>query len=188
MSGSPAAVITTSGTAAANLFPAVVEAEAGVPLILLTADRPPELRHTGANQTIDQVKLFGEAVRWFWEAGPAEDLPGSNAYWRASTARAVAESGGFDGRGGPVPPHLAFREPTVPASDDGRSQASPFSSQTGGRSAGRPWITARRPPAWTSPSFPRSRERNEGSWWWGGRGGLDVYATMLNLPTGSAGP
>ena len=145
VSGAPSAVITTSGTAAANLFPAVVEADAsGVPLILLTADRPPELRHTGANQTIDQVKLFGEIVRWFWEAGPAEDRPESNAYWRASVGRAAGEAGGWGGRPGPVHLNLAFREPTVPASDDGRSRASPFLSATEGRPGGNPWIKAGR--------------------------------------------
>ena len=146
-SGIPAAVITTSGTAVANLFPGVVEADAsGVPLILLTADRPPELRETGANQTIDQLKLFGESVRWFWEAGPAEDRPESNAYWRASTARAVAEARGWGGRPGPVHLNLSFREPTAPVSDDGRSRAEPFGSATEGRSDGRPWIAARRAP------------------------------------------
>src|SRR5262245_7276987 len=63
---SPAAVITTSGTAVANLFPAVIEAsKKKIPMIVLTADRPPELRHTGANQTIDQVKIFGDYARWF---------------------------------------------------------------------------------------------------------------------------
>lgn len=147
MSGFPAAVITTSGTAVANLFPAVVEADAsGVPLILLTADRPPELRQTGANQTIDQMKLFGEVVRWFWEAGPAEDRPESNSYWRASSARAVAEAQGWGGRSGPVHLNLTFREPTVPVSDDGRSQTQPFGSATKGRSQERPWNTARRTP------------------------------------------
>lgn len=143
--GVPAAMITTSGTAVANLFPAVVESDAsGVPLILLTADRPPELRETGANQTIDQLKLFGEAVRWFWEAGPAEDRPESNAYWRASAARAVAEARGWEGRPGPVHLNLNFREPTAPVHDDGRSRAEPFTSGTEGRPDGRPWITARR--------------------------------------------
>lgn len=141
----PAAVITTSGTAVANLFPGVVEADAsGVPLILLTADRPPEMRETGANQTIDQLKLFGEAVRWFWEAGPAEDSPESNSYWRASVARAVAEARGWKGRPGPVHLNLSFREPTAPVSDDGRSTATPFTSATEGRPDGRPWTTARR--------------------------------------------
>ncbi|MCQ3804360.1 MAG: 2-succinyl-5-enolpyruvyl-6-hydroxy-3-cyclohexene-1-carboxylic-acid synthase [bacterium] len=141
MSGSPAAVITTSGTAVANLSPAAVEADAsGVPLILLTADRPPELRLTGANQTIDQIKLFGEVVRWFWDAGPAEDRPESNAYWRASVARGVSEARGWSGRPGPVHLNLAFREPTVPAADDGRTRTTRFRSSTEGRPGGTPWV------------------------------------------------
>lgn len=66
--GRPAALITTSGTAMANALPAAIEADAaGVPLLLLSTDRPPELRASGANQTIDQVKMFGDAVRWFSE-------------------------------------------------------------------------------------------------------------------------
>ena len=70
--GEPVAVVTTSGTAGANVHPAVAEAhEARVPLIVLTADRPPELRARGAGQTIDQLKLFGDAVRWFCELGVA---------------------------------------------------------------------------------------------------------------------
>jgi 2-succinyl-5-enolpyruvyl-6-hydroxy-3-cyclohexene-1-carboxylate synthase len=66
-SGVPVAVTCTSGTAAANLAPAVIEAhEARVPLIVLTADRPPELRDVGAGQTIDQIKLYGSAAKWFF--------------------------------------------------------------------------------------------------------------------------
>src|ERR1700679_1453800 len=69
-SGRPVAVTCTSGTAAANLLPAVIEAsEARVPLIVLTSDRPPELRDVGAGQTIDQINLYGSAVRWFFEVG-----------------------------------------------------------------------------------------------------------------------
>src|SRR5947209_16524523 len=69
-SGRPVAVTCTSGTAAANLAPAVIEAFwARVPVIVLTADRPPELRDVGAGQSIDQVKLYGGAVKWFFEVG-----------------------------------------------------------------------------------------------------------------------
>ncbi|HPC10479.1 MAG TPA: thiamine pyrophosphate-binding protein, partial [candidate division Zixibacteria bacterium] len=64
----PAAVVVTSGTAAANLYPAVIEAAMdGVPLLVLTADRPPELRASGANQTIDQTKLYADYPRWFFD-------------------------------------------------------------------------------------------------------------------------
>src|SRR5690348_14161446 len=76
--GRPAVVCCTSGTAAANFHPAVIEASyARVPLLVCTADRPPELLDTGAGQTIDQTNLYGRAVRWFWEPGPPADEPGS---------------------------------------------------------------------------------------------------------------
>ena len=72
--GMPAIVLCTSGTAAANFHPAVLEAHHGrVPMIVSTADRPPELRDTGAGQTLDQAKLYGDAVRWFFDPGVPED-------------------------------------------------------------------------------------------------------------------
>ena len=72
-SGLPVAVTCTSGTAAAELLPAAIEAfEARVPLLLLTADRPPELREIGAGQAIDQLKLYGSATKWFFEVGTHE--------------------------------------------------------------------------------------------------------------------
>lgn len=111
-SGTPVPVVTTSGTATANLHPAVLEAfHSGVPLIVLTADRPPELRGRGANQTIDQTGLYGTAVQFFAEVGVPEDRPGQNAAWRAVVCRALAASG-------PAHLNLAFREPLVPTAGD----------------------------------------------------------------------
>ena len=141
-SGRPAAVIVTSGSAVANLHPAVVEADTGhVPVVLLTADRPPELRHTGANQAIEQLGIFGRAPRWQVDLGVAEDRPGAVAHWRSSAARAVAAALG-DGLAPPGPVHLdlPFREPTVPLSDDGRSHAPAVTTPLEGRPEQRPWV------------------------------------------------
>ncbi|HEV2260631.1 MAG TPA: 2-succinyl-5-enolpyruvyl-6-hydroxy-3-cyclohexene-1-carboxylic-acid synthase [Streptosporangiaceae bacterium] len=115
----PVAVLCTSGTAAANFHPAVIEAdESGVPLLVLTADRPPELRGTGANQAIDQIKLYGGAVRWFCEAGVPERRAGAVAYWRSlacqAWAHAAGRAGGFGQDSGPVHLNLAFRDPLTP--------------------------------------------------------------------------
>ena len=92
-SGRPAPLLCTSGTAAANFHPAVLEAHHGrVPMIVCTADRPPELRDAGAGQTVDQLKLYGDAVRWFHEADVPGDRPGVGAEWRALASRSVAEA------------------------------------------------------------------------------------------------
>lgn len=108
--GKPAVLLCTSGTAAAEFHPAVVEAfYSRTPLIVLTADRPPELRDVGANQAIDQQHLYGTAVRWFFDPGPPVDIPGAPRMWRRLAARAVAEAAE-----GPVHINLPFREPLVP--------------------------------------------------------------------------
>jgi 2-succinyl-5-enolpyruvyl-6-hydroxy-3-cyclohexene-1-carboxylate synthase len=133
--GRPAVVLCTSGTAAANFHPAVLEAHhARVPLVVCTADRPPELRDTGAGQAIGQLKLYGDAVRWFCDPGAPEDREGVGAFWRATAARAVAEALGP--AAGPVHLNLPFREPLVPT-------GAPLVDAPG-RSDGRPW-TARAP-------------------------------------------
>jgi 2-succinyl-5-enolpyruvyl-6-hydroxy-3-cyclohexene-1-carboxylate synthase len=109
-SGRPVAVLVTSGTAAAELHPAVVEAHhAGVALVVCTADRPPELRDVGAPQTIDQNRLYGSAVRWYADPG-VPDSAGRDR-WRAFAARALAQTAGPPT--GPVHLNLPFREPLV---------------------------------------------------------------------------
>ncbi len=114
--GRPTAVLCTSGTAAANLHPAVCEAdEAGVPLIVLTADRPPELRGIGAGQTIDQLKLFGSAARWFCDLGTHDADDRGLLHFRSVACRAYAASRG-DPRPGPVHLNVPFRDPLGPES------------------------------------------------------------------------
>ncbi|MCX6580862.1 MAG: 2-succinyl-5-enolpyruvyl-6-hydroxy-3-cyclohexene-1-carboxylic-acid synthase [Candidatus Aminicenantes bacterium] len=111
----PAALICTSGTAAANFFPAIIEtSKKKLPLILLTADRPPELRETGAHQTIDQVKLYGNYVRWFVDL-PAPDLQISPGMLLTTIDQAVFRAKDpMSGPPGPVHLNCMFREPLAP--------------------------------------------------------------------------
>src|SRR6476469_4490798 len=106
----PVAITCTSGTAAANLMPAVVEAhEARVPLIVLTADRPPELRDTGAGQAIDQLKIYGSFAKWFVEVGNHEPSRDTAVHLRALACRAFYTAAG--GRPGVVHLNFPLREP-----------------------------------------------------------------------------
>lgn len=111
-SGMPVAIITTSGTAVANLLPAVLEAHhSGVPLIVITADRPKELRGVGANQTTNQVGIFGEAVRFCEDIeAPVGDVDLDAVKALAERAVSVA-TGDFTQRAGPVHLNICFREP-----------------------------------------------------------------------------
>ncbi|MEA2159943.1 MAG: 2-succinyl-5-enolpyruvyl-6-hydroxy-3-cyclohexene-carboxylate synthase [Solirubrobacteraceae bacterium] len=140
-SGRPVALSCTSGTAAANLAPAVIEAHhARVPLVVLTADRPPELREVGAGQTIDQVKLYGGAVKWFFEVGVHDATPQSLRWIRTLACRAYWTA--LAGRPGPVHLNFPLREPLVL---DAELPADPT-----GRAGNRPYVTFEAP----SPAAP----------------------------------
>jgi 2-succinyl-5-enolpyruvyl-6-hydroxy-3-cyclohexene-1-carboxylate synthase len=113
----PVAVVSTSGTAAVNFAPAVVEAYyARVPLVVLTADRPPELRDVGANQTIDQIRLYGSHVKWSADVPLPEASDEAIRYARVLACRAAATA--RDGQPGPVHLNFPFREPLVPTGDE----------------------------------------------------------------------
>jgi 2-succinyl-5-enolpyruvyl-6-hydroxy-3-cyclohexene-1-carboxylate synthase len=139
--GAPVCVAMTSGTAVANLGPAVVEANyARVPLIILSANRPYELLGTGANQTMEQLGYFGTQVRVNISLGLAEDAPEKmdefNAQWRSATCRVlVAATGSRTANAGPVQFDIPLREPLVPDRDHDPSTS--YAPQ--GRPAGKPW-------------------------------------------------
>jgi 2-succinyl-5-enolpyruvyl-6-hydroxy-3-cyclohexene-1-carboxylate synthase len=117
-SGDPTPLVCTSGTAAANYHPAVVEAnQARVPLVLLTADRPPELRDSGANQTVDQEKLFGDAVRWYRDLPEPEATGRKLRRLRVDAARALATATGTPS--GPVHLNVPFSKPLEPVAVPG---------------------------------------------------------------------
>jgi 2-succinyl-5-enolpyruvyl-6-hydroxy-3-cyclohexene-1-carboxylate synthase len=129
-SGLPVAVTCTSGTAAAELLPAAIEAhEARIPLLILTADRPPELRENGAGQAIDQLKIFGSAAKWFFEVGTHEANPERLPWIRTLACRAYATA--LEGRPGVVHLNFPLREPLVtdeplPADGSGRADGVPY--------------------------------------------------------------
>ncbi len=136
----PVAVVVTSGTAVANLLPSVVEASlARVPLVVLTANRPAELRDRGAPQTIDQVRIFGGHVRWFAELPLLDGAPETRRHVRSVVGRAVATARA--GPAGPVHLDIPFREPLVPAGALGPLEAEadetwtarPFTTVVAGR-------------------------------------------------------
>jgi 2-succinyl-5-enolpyruvyl-6-hydroxy-3-cyclohexene-1-carboxylate synthase len=150
-SRAPVSILCTSGTAAANLLPAVVEAHyAQLPLVVLTADRPPELRDCGADQTIDQVRLFGSHVRWYAESAMPEATEGMLRYARALASRAVAEALGPPA--GPVHLNLPFREPLEPRAASRGAQG--VGSGVGARGRGeRGWANTRRAPIAPTPDL-----------------------------------
>src|SRR5450631_1987205 len=136
----PAAVFTTSGTAVANLHPAVLEAShAAVPLIIISADRPAELLGTAANQTTDQTHLFGGAVRMVHQLGAPDRREGQNAVWRSVVGRLYAAATGATGPdAGPVHLNVPLREPLVPdLQDDGE-----WPEGLLGRDGAVPWVRA----------------------------------------------
>ncbi|WP_210364809.1 2-succinyl-5-enolpyruvyl-6-hydroxy-3-cyclohexene-1-carboxylic-acid synthase [Bacillus sp. REN3] len=113
----PVALLCTSGTAAANYYPAVIEAAISrVPLIVLTADRPHELRDVGAPQAIDQIHLYGKNVKWFVEMATPEKTDDMIRYARTVCARAAATASSHPA--GPVHLNFPFREPLIPVMDD----------------------------------------------------------------------
>ncbi len=115
--GEPVAILCSSGTAAANFLPAVVESyHDRVPLLVLTADRPPELRQFGAAQTIDQINLYGSHVKWFVDMPVPDELSSLQAH--AATVAARAISSAMQTPQGPVHINFPFREPLLPAADE----------------------------------------------------------------------
>jgi 2-succinyl-5-enolpyruvyl-6-hydroxy-3-cyclohexene-1-carboxylate synthase len=142
---SPVALLCTSGTAAANFHPAVVEAfYARVPLVVLTANRPPELREWGAGQTIDQTHLYGSHVRWFAEAPTPAATGPRIRHARALACRAVQVAVGPPA--GPVHLDLPFREPLDlrPVPEDGTSDLARREPLAAAGRPDRPWVGVRR--------------------------------------------
>lgn len=148
-SESPVMIVTTSGTAVANLLPAVMEASLShVPLLICSADRPPELRDTEANQTMDQVRMFGTHTRWFFDLPcPTAEMPNAEAFIASTMRHAVTCAA--TGDPGPVHLNFMFREPLVPAASEmpqrqARSELLPsLESESGGGPAALPDVVKR---------------------------------------------
>ncbi|MFL6153516.1 MAG: 2-succinyl-5-enolpyruvyl-6-hydroxy-3-cyclohexene-1-carboxylic-acid synthase [Ornithinibacter sp.] len=152
-SGAPVAVMTTSGTAVANLHPAVLEAHhAGTPLVVVSADRPHELRGTGANQTTVQPGIFGSSTRYAVDVPAPVARPGLGPFWRSTVCRAVAAAAGAMGAPpGPVHLNVCLREPLAPVSaregEDTEAVLRLEADDTwpdalSGRAGGEPWVLA----------------------------------------------
>ncbi len=168
----PALVVTTSGTAAAELHPAVIEAhQAGVPLLAVTADRPSELHRVGAPQTIEQESLYAGALRWSASPGVADGA--ASWTWRSLAARTVAEATSGPAGPGPVHLNLAFREPLL-----GQAGALPE-----GRPDGEPWHRVSQGP-WAAPAGVVA---NLAAWARAGARGLIVAGAGAAGGTGGAG-
>ncbi|GAC56589.1 2-succinyl-5-enolpyruvyl-6-hydroxy-3-cyclohexene-1-carboxylate synthase [Gordonia hirsuta DSM 44140 = NBRC 16056] len=137
-SGAPVPIVMTSGTAVANMSPAVFEANyARVPLVVISANRPYELLGSGANQTVEQFGIFGTQVREAISLGLAEEDLDTNSQWRSAVGRVLAAArGARTGNAGPVQFDIPLREPLVP--DDGDDPAAGLDQVAGGRFAGRP--------------------------------------------------
>lgn len=147
-SGRPVVAVTTSGTAVANLHPAVLEAAHGqVPLIVLTADRPPWLRGVGANQTIDQHGVFGPALRFFHEFAVPGHRAGQQAHWRSIAGRAWSAAAGHGGApAGPAQLNVPLVEPLLP--DGTTDWPEPLTGRDG------PWTGITAPALADAPAVP----------------------------------
>lgn len=136
----PAAVLTTSGTAVANLVPALTEARYGrVPLLAITADRPPELQQVGANQTIDQLGLLSTTVRSQTGLGPPDNHPEEVLFWRSEISRLLTVAQGGVSSPGPVQLNVRFRPPLLPGSEDVPTSTEKYQGITAGRPDNLPW-------------------------------------------------
>jgi 2-succinyl-5-enolpyruvyl-6-hydroxy-3-cyclohexene-1-carboxylate synthase len=164
-------LVCTSGTAAANVHPAAMEAaQSRVPLLLLTADRPPELRDSGANQTVDQEKLYGDAVRWYRDLPEPEADDRKLRSLRTDLARAVSTAAGTPA--GPVHLNVPFRKPLEPVEVEGDVPDDLPDLAGNGRDGDRPFVS-------TTPGHPMPDER-----------GLERLADALSAERGLivAGP